>query len=108
MEMIALPPISEANLNFDLETANGMDRLIAVSHHVQQKVCATVLQSSLIEQLLDRPELDVASVRHLLKRIMDVSYTASSAVSELQELVLEHLGGQDRGATFPLCDARAA
>ena len=67
-----------------------------------------MLQSSLIEQLLDRPELDVASVRRLLKRIMDVSYTASSAVSELQELVLEHLGGQDRGATFQLCDARAA
>lgn len=84
-------PRSEAEMNFDLETASGLDRLIAVSHHAQQKVCATILQSSLIEHLLDRPDLDRAAVRSMLGRIMAISYSAAEAVTEMQHLVLEHL-----------------
>lgn len=79
-------------MNFDLETAHGLDRLIAVSHHAQQKVCATILQSSVIEQMLDRKDLDREVVRKMLTRIMAVSYSAAEAMSELQKLALEHIG----------------
>lgn len=99
---------AEPGMNFNIATARGIDRLIAVSHHAQQKVCATVLQSSLIEHLLERPELDVAMVRELLTRIMAVSYSAAEAVSELQELVIEHLGGQDDTVVSLQRNAQAA
>lgn len=77
-------------VDFDLDTASGVDRFIAISHHAQQKVCATVLQSSLIEQMLERPDLDRSLIKQMLGKIMATSYAAAEAVSELQRLVQDH------------------
>lgn len=78
-------------MNFDVATASGIERIVAVSHHAQQKVCATVLQTSLVKQLVASPDFDRDAVMSILQRITAISYSAADAVAEMQQLVLEHM-----------------
>lgn len=85
---------TEFEFDFDLTTSSGVDRFFAITHHAQQKVCATILHSSLIDQLIDRPEIDRDAVKTLLGNIMSVSYAAAGALHELQGLVRDQLTPQ--------------
>jgi hypothetical protein len=107
-EIIAEAPGIDAGLNLDPETASGVDRLIAISHHAQQKFCATILHLSLVERLLDAPEPDRAAIRRVLSRLATVNHAAADAVSELQMLVQAHPAGRAPAPGCPLgaCDAR--
>lgn len=80
----------------DSAVATSAEQTIAIAHDARQKLCAAVIEASLIVRLLPSDSADREIVQRLVARITALSKMTDSKLAEIQSIAL---------ADLDICDA---